>query len=278
MRNLYADIGAFRRRFVNNIPLDEQDATEALHVLEAASRRCDEFTHRQFFSETATRYYDGSGCGELWIDDLLAATSVKLDEDGDRTFEVTLSAAADYYLLRKGHRDESALPSTLLRLDPVNGQRGLFIERPRLVEIAGRWGFTETVERIAPQITLADVTTAVATLSEPGDVADGQTLKTSTGEQVFVRHGGGTTSLTVDRGVNGSTAGAVTNSTLDRYVYVPQVVDATLILAARMWKRRETAYANVIAAPALGTFETFRRTDPDAAELLLPLVRQDRVA
>src|SRR5581483_11636226 len=95
----------FRARFLNNQALDATDQTDVLRVLEAASRRVDDHCRRTFYAEVATRHFDGNGCSLLLLPDLLGATSVKLDEDMDRTFELTLAAATDYFLLRHGYRD-----------------------------------------------------------------------------------------------------------------------------------------------------------------------------
>lgn len=281
MPNLYADLGMFRKRFAGSTALDTDDAVGALSVLERASRGCDEETHRHFYVETDTRVFDGDGCDRLWIPDLLAVTTVKLDEDGNRTFELTLSAATDYFLKRAGHYDEDALPKTQIILDDVNGQRSHFTCRERLVEIVGRWGFTEDVERIVPTITLADGTTPTATLSAAGDVENGQTLKVSaSAEQVYVRAGGTTTTLTVQRAVNGTTAAGAAASAVDRFVYNDAVREATLIMAGRRWMRKQTAYASVIANASVGSFEVARpmKMDPDVIADLAHFVRWDKAA
>jgi hypothetical protein len=276
MPNLYVDVDAFRRRFVNNAVLDLSDEQEIVRVLETTARGIDEYTHRHYYALTQTRYFDGDGCGEMYIPDLLAVTTIKFDEDGDRVFELTLQAATDYYLLRPGADNEDALPRTLLRLDDVNGQRASFLARRRLIEIVGRWGYTEAVERIAPTITLADGSTSTATVSEIGDIADGQTLLVNgTAEQVYVVQKSGTTTLTVQRGMNGTTAAGATDAALDRFVYVPEIREANLIMASRLWKRRESGYAGINAGPA-GVAEFIRHMDPDVAAMLAPFVRVDR--
>ena len=207
------------------------------------------------------------------IPDLLSATSIKLDEDGDRTFELTLAAGTDYYLERAHYENIDALPKTLLRLDAFNGQRSVFAVQPRLIEIAGRWGFTEATEDAGT--TLAEALDA----SETGvDVVSGAVLEVGQtllidDEQIYVA-GIATNTATVARGVNGTSAAAHdTGKAISRYVYVPNVREAAIILAGRAWKRRDTSYANTIANPVVGSFEVFRQTDPDCAELLWPFVR-----
>jgi hypothetical protein len=272
MLNLYADPASFARRFANASALDTGDSSEIERVLESASRRVDEFCNRKFFAETDTRYFDGNACNSMRLPDLIAATSIKLDEDVNGVYELTL-AATDYWLRRAGYVDVDSTPKTEIRLNIFRGQSAYFIPTPRLVEIVGRWGYTEAVDRIAPVATIADATTTVMTTAADGDLSIGQTLLIEA-EQVYVAAGTGPT-WTVKRGVNGTTAAAHASMPIDRFAWVPEVREATLILAGRMWKRRETAYANTIANPVVGSFEVFRRVDPDVAELLGPLVRAD---
>lgn len=276
--NLYADLAMFEDQIVNNATLDTADAAVVERMLDASSRRVDEICRRHFYDLTATRVLDGNGRDRLRIPDLLAATSIKLDEDGDRTFELTLASATDYYLKRHGYEDEDATPYTMLELDGVNGQRSTFVSRKRLVEIVGRWGFTDETEAVeasgtAITGTLADATDLTLAVSADADLAVGQTLKLED-EQVYIS-GGTTSPFTVVRGVNGTTAAAHAAVAVNRYVYVPQVREATLILAARLWKRRDTSYANVIAQEAVGRFEVFKQFDPDVVTMLSPLVRGD---
>jgi len=278
--NLYVDVGVFRDHFAGSSTLDTPDATGIERVLEAASRRVDEQARRHFYALTDTVVLAGNGCSTLKIPDLLAATSIKLDEDGDRTFELTLAAATDYYLVRHGHEDQDALPATMLRLDTINGQRTTLLERLRLIQIVGRWGFTEATEAVATTVNDNPLSAGALTLNVPAGkgalFSVGQTLLIES-EQLYVS-AIVTDALTVTRGVNGTTGAAhVQTTAISRFVYVPEVREAALILAGRMWKRRETAYANVIANPVVGSYETFKFMDPDVERLLAPLVRGDRI-
>lgn len=257
MKNLYADMAMFGRMIENNATLDAADAAEIERLLETASRRIDEICRRHFYALTATRYFDGNGKSDLWIPDLLSVTTLKLDEDGDRTYELTLAAATDYYRARANYEDEDALPKTMLRLDGINGQRSTFAALRRLVEIVGRWGYTQATELVSGTCTLADATTTALTTSASDVLVVGQTIKVEA-EDVYVT-GGSLTSWTVDRALNGTTAAGHTAQPMNRYVYVPEVRSATLVLAARMWKRREESYANVISN--------------DVEQMLAPLVR-----
>src|SRR3990170_1209104 len=274
-RNLYVDLDAFRRQFVNNLALDASDATEIERAIEAASRHVDQLVRRPdgFYATTDTRYFAGDGHDYITIPDLLAVTTIKLDEDGNRTFELTLAAATDYYLKRFGYVDEDAPPWSRLVLDGVNGQRSSFTSRARLVEIAGRWGYsedTETVEASGTAITGtladagADLTLAV---SADADLAVGQTLKLEN-EQVYVSGDAGALLWTVVRAVNGTTGAAHSAVAVSRYKYPAQVRDATMMLAGKHWTRRGTGMGQVVAGTPLAG-----GSDPGVEKLLAPFVR-----
>lgn len=277
--NLYADLVMFKRRYANDATLDAVDTAEIEKVLDSASRMTDRRVRRHYFAKTATPApYAGNGCDHIWIDDLLSATTIKLDEDGDRTFELTLAAATDYYLKRHGADDEDGLPKTMLILDGVNGQRGYFARRKRLVQIVGSWGYTnetEAVEASGTAITgtLDNATDLTLAVSNAADLAIGQTLLLES-EQVYIS-GGTASPFTVKRGVNGTTAAAHAAVAVNRYVYTSAAREATLIIAGRRWQRRLTSYSNVISNPEMGSIQVWKAKDPEVEALLGPETRGD---
>ncbi len=276
--NLYADLAAFRGLFVDNHTLDATDQVAVLRALGDGARRVESITGREFFAETATRILDGSGRSWQWIPDLLAEDTIKLDEDGDRTFELELVQGTDYYLKRRGYRDEDALPATVLELDTINGQRGHLLQRRRLIEFgaATRWGFTEETEAVEASGTpitgtLDDETELTLVTSADADLGIGQTLKLED-EQVYIKDGA-TSPWTVVRGVNGTTAVAHAAVAVNRYVYPDGVPMAALILAGRLIKRRDSSYANVSDNLVSGVTTKFYSFDPDVSGLLAPYKR-----
>lgn len=274
-KNLYADLKQFTRRFAENATLDAVDIAEIEQVMESASRRVDSVCRRRFYVRTGTRVRHGNGKNAIRIPDLVGETTIKLDEDGDRTFELTLTQGTDYYLLRHGADDEDDTPYTQLRLDAVNGQRSIFARRLRLVEIVGRWGFKEDRETLTSQLAEdLDTSETAVDVDDGTEFAVGQTYQIDD-EDSYVQ-AISTNTLTVERAVNGTTAAIhSTGAAIQRFVWVPNIREATLILAARLWKRRETGYANTVVNPTVGTFETFRKNDPDVAALLDPYRRGD---
>lgn len=270
MSNLYADRDAFRRRYLNNAALKVADETEVMAILGTASREVDSFCNRGFFTLTAARKFDGNGQSKLWlpsgpvlVQDLLAVTSLKVDKTGDGVYETTLVADTDYWLW-----PDNETPKIRIDLNPT-GALTAFPPGRRRVEIVGRWGYTEAVERLTPSATLAAAPAVSMTTSANVDLGIGQTLLIES-EQVYIS-AGGASPWTVVRAVNGTTAAAHTTQPIDRFVYIPQVKEAALIQAGRLWKRRESAYSTIIQNPGIGTIEVYKGLDPDAKILLGPL-------
>lgn len=98
MPNCYATVGQLKDRLGRTGTSD--DALYLL-LLEEASREIDAwagFPRRHFYSEVATRVFDGDGSAFAEIDDLVSATTIKADDDGDGTYELTLTSGTDYWL------------------------------------------------------------------------------------------------------------------------------------------------------------------------------------
>lgn len=265
MPNLYADVAMFTRRYVHDSTLTTTDNAEILRVLNDGARRVDDYCGRHFFSKLATNYYDGNGKSELWLpDDLLAITTLKVDDDGDGVYEITPAVDIDYWLW-----PDNATPKIRMDINPESTLISTWPPGRKRVQIIGEFGYTNTTEIDAATATVADGTTTTLTSSAAGSLAIGQTLLLGT-EQVYISAGSGT-NWTIVRGVNGTTAAAHSGGTvINRYVYKEEVVGAALMWAGRLWKRRETADATTIVAPALGTLEIHRGLDPDVRQALDP--------
>jgi len=192
------------------------DDTMLRKMCEAASRSIDRYTDRFFHVLHETRYFDGAS--PLWIPDLLSidASGFKTDADGDGVFENTF-AVTDYFPYPLDR-----YPKTKIVINPY-GDYGSFASGVRKgVQIAGAWGYgdgisatpyvidTTTTESIDAVETEIDVT-AVTNLS-PGQII----LIES--EQMYI-YSISTLTLTVERGVNGTTAATHEPSGKDIYIY-----------------------------------------------------------
>jgi len=88
-----------------------------------------------------TRYFDGSGCGEQWIDELAAApTSVSVAEKGDIT-SYTAWASTDYMLWPYNALLEG-MPYLRLDLDRLYGTKTTWYSYPKGVKVVGKFGFS----------------------------------------------------------------------------------------------------------------------------------------
>ena len=264
--NLYADVDMMKRRYLHDSALTTTDLAELLRVLNDGARRVDDYCDRPFFAELATRTYDGNGKTQLWLpDDLLTVTTLKVDDNGDGTYEITLAVNTDYWLW-----PDNDTPKVRIDINPESTLISTWPSGRRRVQIVGEWGYTNTTELVA------SVTTEVLDASETGvdvtagtDFSAGQTILVDS-EQMYIASIT-TNTLTVVRGVNGTTAAThVTSSVVRRYVYEEAVAGAALMWAGRLWKRRETADATTIVAPAIGTLEIHRGLDPDVRQALDP--------
>lgn len=114
-------------------------------VVNAASRAIDKYCGRRFYSAVETRYFEAHNTWELDVDDLLAVTSLKSDDNGDGVYENTWTVSTDY-LLWPYNAAADGLPYTVIEAGnspnhyfPVNIRKG--------IEIAGTWGFCTTANQ-----------------------------------------------------------------------------------------------------------------------------------
>ena len=80
------------------------------------------------------------------------------------------------------------------------------------------------------------------------------------------------TTITVTRGVNGTTAAtALISAAVQVYSY-PVANEAALLIAARLFRRKDTPLG-VMGSPDLGYVRLSAKEDADATALLAPLVK-----
>jgi len=259
------------------------ETSRMLSVLEAVSRLIDAHTRRRFFVETATKYYDGTvGVGRvvdmyserlteydsrLYVDDLLAVTSIAMDSDGDAAWEDTL-AATDYIL-----HPYNSYPKNRIDLDLRQGDYSHWVVGQQAIKIVGQWGYGDGESASPYKAAGATITVATAggttlTASDGAKFAVGQTILMGA-EQAYITAISGN-NLTAVRGVNGTTAAVQAAATAYIWCYPSTVQEATLIQAARIWKRRDTPLG-VAGDVALGEMRIgvpVPALDPDVKKLL----------
>lgn len=226
MPNLYASLAQMKTHL--GITDTDEDA-KLLRNLEAVSRQIDQHCERRFYVETRTREYTALSSHSVRIDDVLAVTSLKTDPDGGRTYPTTWSTT-DYDLDPPNAAYESPpQPYTKICVTP-RGNYWLPAWVPRGVRVAGSWGYYQVLQRLtATASAIASTSTTSVIVSAGAEFSAGQTLLIDS-EQLYVSAVSSTT-LTVERGVNGTTAathGAA--SAIDLYTY-PVVNEACLYQA-----------------------------------------------
>ena len=240
-------------------------------ALHAASRDIDAYCNRRFFTEYAVRSFDVADPDGFVVPDLVSISSMREDADRDRIYELARTPA-DYilYPLNADPASYSGRPYNLVRADPA-GPRPMFTTGRIAIQIEGLWGYRAHVVNLRSPVDFNGVVTAssdIIPVTDRGPVAAGQTLRIES-EQIFVRAVDGQ-NMTVVRGVNGTAAVAHLDGTdIYAYRYPPEVVEATLVLAAQLWKRKDTPYGS----NGPGASRIVGGRDPGVEAILSPLRR-----
>ena len=273
MSNAYFSLDTLKSASVKDITGTGDDA-RLRTLLENVSRQVDRHCNRHFFTLAATRKFDGDGGTSLLIPDLISVDSngIKTDDNKDRTFEATW-AASDYLLLQSNADPTSASnplsrPYTEVEVDVDAGTKSEFPAGRETVQIAGQWGWWRHLMRASETAnSIADASTTSVTVSSRADVEAGHTILIDS-EQMYVRSYSANT-LTVVRGVNGTTAASHSaGSAIDIYEYPGPIVESVIMQAARLWKRKDSAFAGVTGLPETGQARVSRGLDPDSTMLL----------
>ena len=264
--NAYVTLDLLKSAAVLDIAGSEDDG-RLLMLLESVSRQVDAYCNRHFFTLRRAVALDGDGSTALRIPDLVSVDvgGLATDEDGDRVFEDIWDESD--YLLHPANADPTgghdlSSPYTGLLVDTEAGDRGAFTSGMRRVRIAGEWGYWRRVIRASESVAAPlEAESDAIEVSGGEDIGAGHTLLVGS-EQIYV-HGRDVDRLAVLRGVNGAekadhTAGAGVGI----YQYPGPVSEAVIIQASRLWKRKDSAFAD--ASGFIGGL------DPDAVELLAP--------
>ena len=142
--NSYVSVKAMKSH--GNLGIEQSRIdTELREAIEAASRQVDDYCGRYFFTNYATLMFDNWSLYRLRVPDLVSITSLKQDEDLNRTFEVTW--AATDYLLEPANADPTSRynprshPYSEIIVDTDNGSKSHFTLGKRAIEINGKWGY-----------------------------------------------------------------------------------------------------------------------------------------
>ena len=270
MTNAYADLTTLKSAGVLNITDTTYD-TRLPELLETVSRLIDTYCNRHFYVLVGTRKFDGDGGTKLASPDLISVTSLKTDDNKDRTFETTW-ASTDYLLYPSNAEPTKAWgrPYTRILVDTEAGAEDVFTTGMQTVEVVGKWGYREVTEDSGANVNEGaqySATDTTLTVTDGTKFAVGQTIVIDS-EQIYVT-AISTNDLTVARGVNGTTAAAHNDGTdISIYVYPGPMVEACLMQTSRLWKRKDSGFASRVGLPQTGSFDVFRGLDPDVKQLL----------
>ena len=242
------------------------DAGAIRRILEAASRRIDDYCGGGTFGpQTETRYYDiGTGSlrqspqyqtvavvdgigsamstvGVVPLDGwLISPTTVTSYGGTDRATseKLTEGHANDFFLMPYNFSPKTALKlneDTTKSLDA--GQQTL--------SILGSWGYTADTVSVTTSDAVASTTATSVSVTAATNLGPAQTILIDS-EQLYITSISGNT-LTVERGVNGSTAATHSGGvSVYRYSYPELVVQACLDLSKIVFRDRDLGTATSI--------------------------------
>lgn len=250
-------------------------------LAESVSRGIDRYDGRVLHPHTRTLYLDGPGGTTFITPDIIAVTSLKEDSNGDGTFDTTW-ATADYHLApyNADPTNDWGGPYRKLLVNAAStGTQEEFLRGQRNYEIVGTFGYISVTEDTGRSLSGshdATATSLVLSGTPEGAIGIGDVLSIGTAsEQLYVTgigSGAGTT-ITVERGVNGSTAGSHgSGDTISAYQHPEPIREAALIQCARLWQRRNSGFASEVGFDT-GTMMVFRNMDPDVKQMLNPYRR-----
>ena len=246
------------------------------------SRWIDRECKRVFYPSLATRYYNGDGSPELWIDDLLSITSISYSFDYGATY--TALTTADYIATVGGdyNRPES---TTKLILNRNSTALSTWPRSQRGVRIVGTWGYSDDAVNAFEDTgdTVEDnPLTAAATLLTVNDIDAldpyGAYSRIQAGHLLRIESEYIETALTVNvaantvglvRGRNGTAAAAHAQNTVIYVWRIPEPVkDAAVIQAVRQMERGFQGFGDARAQPEISQIFFFKQIDPEAASKL----------
>lgn len=139
----YCELVELKARLIGeNATLTNLDDLMMEQAIEGVSRSIENYCGRRFYVTEETRTYTAVHDDLLFIDDLTAVTTLKTDEDGDRTYEVTW-ATTDYDLLPDNAALDGA-PYTMIAITP-DGDYNFPVGIRKGVQLKAFFGYSTTV-------------------------------------------------------------------------------------------------------------------------------------
>jgi len=263
MLNAYADVMTFKSAEYADITSNTQQVTFR-KLLENASRHIDKQTHRTFYCWEGIKYYDGKG-GNLLVDDFLSIVTLNLDEDGNGVYSAPM-AVTDYL-----EYPANEYPKDRLELSHNSAYGGFASGIRQGVELTGVHGYGDG-ESATPYYTSSQTVqdnplpnaSLVLTVTATTTLGAGMTLRIGV-EQLYIENIIGATTCTVIRAVNGTSVPVIPhplNTPISIYEAPQPIIQATLVLAMRAWKRKDSAFQDAVGSPDTGLVVVYKDEDP----------------
>jgi hypothetical protein len=268
MLKAYATLAQLKSFSSNTTTLNDPDL---LRILEDASDEIDSLCFRHFNTWEGTMYFDGAGQVFIPDEDILSISEIDLDIDGSGSYATKLSSS-DYLMYPLGGPFQ--YPKNMLKTTMSSGV-GYFASGIRAgVKVIGVFGFGNGLSA-TPYYdsgltgTVATASGTTLTLSAENTIQAGHTLRIET-EQLYVQAvtNNGTKTATVVRGANGTTGAIHATAEIYIYSYPGPIVEATILLANRDWKRKESPVQAVVGSAELGLVPVTKGIDPDVTAKL----------
>lgn len=276
MPNCYSRLADLKAELQGSGSGTSNDAA-MLRVLERVSRWIDEHCDRHFYSLAAQTVLlpEGRRPGHiaqdhLWLpQDIISITTLKVDEDGDATYEKTLTANTDYWAWPFNRLTHE--PIERLDLNPESTQISEWPRAPRSIQLIGKRGYSEETASAGTTAEALDDSETGVDLTAGHDVGVGDTLLIDS-EQMDVTAMVSTNTATVTRGVNGTTAAThLTGAAVARRRFPRPVEQAAVMQAARFIREVQTGYGGSVGNAEVGGY-SFRSMYPAIRDLLQPFI------
>lgn len=265
MTNSYVTLGELREHQGITGPFKASpDDAAWLARLEACSAEADELARRHFYSWHGSKTFDGpsytdplSGRVAFYpCVDIVSLSAVVVDADDDGTFELTLAANTDYRLWPINDTPKNRL-DFLGRTGAVCTSLGK-IDQIKLTGIFGYSNDTKSTGSTVQNTTEITSSGTALQVADGHDLSPGMTLVIES-EHVYVTALSSTSknTLTIERGVNGTTAAAHANGVaISRRTFPVNIRDAVLIRATQRFRGGQLAYSGESGSEDLGGIDT----------------------
>ena len=220
----------------------DQLASLLMH-LDEASRAFERETNRYFFPYVTTYQFRWPPLvpGATWTcwtsdaDDILAVITLTVAATGINTIPVVLT---HFFLEPSWGPPYHSIQVDLSSQDVY--QSGSTPQRS--ISVLGQWGFCNSTKAAGTETGLTTTNATTATVSTPSLIDTGDVLLVDA-EALYVAAGGGTNTLTVQRGVNGTTAvGHSDNAVVSKYAAPADVARIVMQHAISGYLEEQAAY------------------------------------